>query len=345
MTAGATAVAPGAPLVEAIGLTKQFGDRRALDAVDLRIGDGITGLLGANGAGKTTLLRLLLGLTGADGGTLNVFGHDPLHHGAAVRARIGWSAEHDALPGDVRAQDLVRHLAEIHGLPPRAALGRASDALNEVGLAEERFRPVGTMSTGQRQRVKLAMAIAHDPELVLLDEPTNGLDPVQRDDMLALVRRIGTEFGLDVIVSSHLLGEVERICDAVVILADGRVQASGRLDDLRTADHLLLVEVDGDPARSPPPCRRTAWPSSRWDRATLAVTVDDGEAVYDAVRDVVAERARACAASSAAGPRSRTSTSPGRPPPTTRSTTPFPTGPPRTAAAPLPPMPPMEPER
>jgi ABC-2 type transport system ATP-binding protein len=288
VTLEATAVAPGAPLVEANGLIKQFGERRALDAVDLRIGHGITGLLGANGAGKTTLLRLLLGLTGADGGSLSVFGHDPLHHGTAVRARIGWSAEHDALPGDVRAQDLVRHLAEIHGLPPRAALGRASDALNEVGLAEERFRPVGTMSTGQRQRVKLAMAIAHDPALVLLDEPTNGLDPVQRDDMLGLVRRIGSEFGLDVIVSSHLLGEVERICDAVVILADGRVQASGRLDDLRTADHLLLVEVDGDPAALAAALSAQGLVVEATGPTTLAVTVDEGDAVYDTVRDVVA---------------------------------------------------------
>jgi ABC-2 type transport system ATP-binding protein len=285
----AAALAPAAPLVEATGLTKRFGDRRALDAVDLGIGHGITGLLGANGAGKTTLLRLVLGLTDADGGTLTVFGHDPYHDGASVRARIGWSAEHDALPGDVRAQDLVRHLAEIHGLPPRAALGRASDALNEVGLAEERFRPVGTMSTGQRQRVKLAMAIAHDPALVLLDEPTNGLDPVQRDDMLALVRRIGTEFGLDVIVSSHLLGEVERICDSVVILSEGRVQASGRLDDLRTADHLVLIEIDGDPGPVAAALSARGLVVEAAGPSALAVTVDGGDRVYDTVRDVVAE--------------------------------------------------------
>jgi ABC-2 type transport system ATP-binding protein len=295
VTAGSPALttdpspAPETPLVEANGLTKVFGEHRALDGVDLRIGRGITGLLGANGAGKTTLLRLLLGLTGVDGGTLSVFGRDPHHDGASVRARIGWSAEHDALPGDVRAQDLVRHLAEIHGLPPRAALGRASDALNEVGLAEERFRPVGTMSTGQRQRVKLAMAIAHDPALVLLDEPTNGLDPVQRDDMLALVRRIGSEFGLDVIVSSHLLGEVERICDAVVILAEGRVQASGRLDDLRTADHLLLLELDGDPGPIAAALAAAGLVVEQTAATTLAVGVDEAGTVYDIVRDAVAD--------------------------------------------------------
>jgi ABC-2 type transport system ATP-binding protein len=287
VTAG-TVAPTAAALVEASGLTKVFGERRALDAVDAAIGRGITGLLGANGAGKTTLLRLLLGLVQPDEGTLRVFGRDPFHDGTSVRARIGWSAEHDALPGDVRAQDLVRHLAEIHGLPTRAALGRASDALNEVGLAEERFRPVGTMSTGQRQRVKLAMAIAHDPALVLLDEPTNGLDPVQRDDMLALIRRIGTEFGLDVIVSSHLLGEVERICDSVVILADGRVQASGRLDDLRVADHLLVVEVDGDPDAVAARLAAFGLSVDRPGPTTLEIAVDEDGRVFDLVRDAVA---------------------------------------------------------
>jgi ABC-2 type transport system ATP-binding protein len=273
-------------LLETTDLTKRFGERAALDAVDVEIGHGVTGLLGANGAGKTTLLRLVLGLVAPDAGSLRVLGRDPQREGAWVRSRIGWSAEHDTLPGDVRAQDLVRHLAEIHGLPPRAALARASDALNEVGLAEERFRPVGTMSTGQRQRVKLAMAIAHDPELVLLDEPTNGLDPMQRDDMLRLVRRIGTEFGLDVIVSSHLLGEVERICDSVVMLADGRVAASGRLADLRTGDDQLVVEVDGDAGPLAAALAAAGLAAETHGPTTLGVTVD-GDEVYDAVRDAV----------------------------------------------------------
>ena len=149
-----------------------------------------------------------------------------------MRARIGYSPEHHRLPPDTRAHDLVRHVAEVHGLPRRDATSRASDALWQVGLGEERFRPIGTMSTGQRQRVKLAQAIAHDPALVLLDEPTDGLDPVQRDDMLALIRRVGTEFGIHVLLSSHLLEEVERICDAAVILRDGRVVAAGPLAEL-----------------------------------------------------------------------------------------------------------------
>src|SRR5439155_4110859 len=168
--------------------------------------------------------------------------------GADVRARIGYSPEHNAMPPDVAAHDLVRHLAEVHGLPHRAAMNRASDALYEVGLGEERFRPVGTMSTGQRQRVKLAQAIVHDPALVLLDEPTDGLDPVQRDQMLGLISKVGHDLGLDVVLSSHLLHEVDRVCDAVVILDGGRAVESGRLSDLRqtaTATE-MLIEVDGD---------------------------------------------------------------------------------------------------
>jgi ABC-2 type transport system ATP-binding protein len=147
----------------------------------------------------------------------------------------------------MRAHDFVRHLAEVHGLPKREATARASDALWLVGLGEERFRPLGTMSTGQRQRVKLAQAIAHDPRLVLLDEPTDGLDPVQRDEMLALIRRIGSEFDMDVVLSSHLLDEVERVCDHAVILHEGVVVTHGSIVDLLHGAEGLVVQIDDDP--------------------------------------------------------------------------------------------------
>src|SRR5438445_1727201 len=225
---------------------KRWGATTALSGATFTIERGVTGLLGANGAGKTTLLGLVLGLTRPDGGTLEVLGLDPAVAGPRVRERIGYAPEHDALPPDVKAHDLVRHLAEIHGLPRREATARASDALWHVGLGEERFRPVGTMSTGQRQRVKLAAALAHDPALLLLDEPTNGLDPVQRESMLDLIRRIGTEFGIHIVLSSHLLEEVERVCDAVVILAEGRVVAQGSLDLLREGDGAVEIELAGD---------------------------------------------------------------------------------------------------
>ena len=173
-----------------------------------------------------------------------MLGHDPATSGIDVRARIGYAPEHHNLPPDVHAADLVRHLGELHGLPRRAAIQRANDALWQVGLGEERFRPIGTMSTGQRQRVKLAGAIVHDPALVLLDEPTDGLDPLQRDDMLALIRRVGSEFGIDIVISSHHLEEAERICDAVVILGDGAVVRAGRLSELRRDTERLIVVVD-----------------------------------------------------------------------------------------------------
>jgi ABC-2 type transport system ATP-binding protein len=204
---------------------------------------GITGLLGANGAGKTTLFGMILGLHKPTGGELRVLGLDPIKAGPEIRGAVGYSPEYHVLPDDMRAHDLVRHICEVHGIPRREATARASDVLWQVGLGEERFRPVGTMSTGQRQRVKLAQAIVHDPALVLLDEPTDGLDPVQRDDMLALIRRVSAEFGINVILSSHLLEEVERICDAAVILFDGRVVASDRIDHLTRRTEALLVDV------------------------------------------------------------------------------------------------------
>ena len=181
----------------------------------------------------------------------------------------------------------MRHLAEMHLLPRRAAVQRANDALWLVGLGEERFRPVGTMSTGQRQRVKLAAAIAHDPELVLLDEPTDGLDPMQRTEMLALIRRIGTEFGMHIVVSSHHLEEVERICDAVVIVEGGEVVHAGTLADLRRGS--------GGPRRRGRRARRRAGgdPAPRGARGhrrrTACSCSARAEGVHDAVRDAVAE--------------------------------------------------------
>src|SRR5437764_8744895 len=237
-----------AAILSADGLVKHFGPITALGGVTVDGTEGITGLLGANGSGKTTLLGLSLGLTHPDGGRLEVLGLDPVAAGPDVRAIVGYSPEHQSLPPEVQAYDLVAHLAEVHGLPHRAAQTRASDALWHVGLGEERFRPVGTMSTGQRQRVKLAAAFAHDPALLLLDEPTNGLDPVQRESMLDLIRRIGTEFGIHIVLSSHLLEEVERVCDAVVILSEGRVLAQGSLDILREGDGAVEIELDGDAA-------------------------------------------------------------------------------------------------
>ncbi len=231
-------------LIDCHGVAKSFGATVALSNVTMSVPKGVTGLLGSNGAGKTTIMGLILGLQPRTAGSMLVLGEDPQTAGPDIRGRIGYSPEHHHLPEDVQASDLVRHLAQLHGLPRQASTERASDALWQVGLGEERFRPIGTMSTGQRQRVKLAAAIAHDPDLVLLDEPTDGLDPVQRDDMLHLIRRIGTDFGIDIVLSSHLLDEVERVCDNVIILAGGIVTKTAALGDIAGEVTGLLLEVD-----------------------------------------------------------------------------------------------------
>ena len=234
----------GVPVVSCTGLVKRYGNNTVLDHTDMTVRPGVTGLLGSNGSGKTTMLGLLLGLHRADAGSMTVLGHDPTTAGPEVRARIGYSPEHHNLPPDLPANDFVQHIAEVHGLPKADAVGRASDALWFVGLGEERQRPLGTLSTGQRQRVKLAQAIAHDPELVLLDEPTDGLDPTQRESMLDLIRRLSSDFGMSVLLSSHLLDEVERTCGEVVILNGGRVTAAGAIDELRGEGRGVTIEVD-----------------------------------------------------------------------------------------------------
>jgi ABC-2 type transport system ATP-binding protein len=281
----AHAAAPSS-VVSARGVIKHYDRTVALAGLDVDIGPGITGLLGSNGAGKTTFLSLMLGLRGRDGGELLVLGEDPATAGIRVRTRVGYAPEHHDLPAELTAADLVRHLAEMHLLPPRAAMQRANDALWLVGLGEERFRHAGSMSTGQRQRVKLAAAIAHDPELVLLDEPTDGLDPVQRTEMLDLIRRIGTEFGMHIVVSSHHLEEVERICDAVVIIEGGELVHAGTLSDLRRGPEGLVVEVDERAEELAGVLGERGYDVAIVDGKLFLGPADD---VHEAVRDAVAE--------------------------------------------------------
>jgi ABC-2 type transport system ATP-binding protein len=238
------------PVVQTQGLTKDYGPVLALDSLDLEIGPGITGLVGANGAGKSTLLKILLGLVPATGGRAQVLGHDIAADGPAIRAAVGYLPEHDCLPPDVSASDFVVHMAMMSGLPRVAARERAAEVLRHVGLAEERYRPMGGYSTGMKQKAKLAQALAHDPRLVLLDEPTNGLDPAAREEMLGLVQRIGRDFGIAVIVTSHLLGELERVSDHVVVLDGGRLLRASRTDEFLDATGVLLVEVFGDDAQA-----------------------------------------------------------------------------------------------
>ncbi len=273
-------------IISARGVTKHWGSNVALAGVDVDVEPGVTGLLGSNGAGKTTFLSLVLGLHRRTAGELLVLGEDPERSGASVRAHIGYAPEHHNLPPDVQAADLVRHLAQLHGLPRRTANERASDALWQVGLGEERFRPIGTMSTGQRQRVKLAAAIAHDPKLVLLDEPTDGLDPVQRDDMLALIRRIGSDFGIDIVLSSHLLDEVDRVCDNVIIVAGGVVSRAGSLEELRGAVTGLVIEVDDGIEGV---ARQLVAAGCTVERDGMRLVITGDGALHDLARDAVAD--------------------------------------------------------
>jgi ABC-2 type transport system ATP-binding protein len=225
-------------------LTKTYGGRvTALADLTVDVEPGVIGLVGANGAGKSTFIKIMLGLLAPTSGTVRVFGLDPTVDPDKVRARVGYMPEHDCLPPDVSAAEFVTHLGRISGLPKTAARERASEALRHVGLYEERYRQIGGYSTGMKQRVKLAQALVHDPDLLLLDEPTNGLDPAGRDAMLALIHRIGTEFGISVVVCSHLLGEVERICDSLIAIEAGHLLRADRMSAMTEASDVLAVEV------------------------------------------------------------------------------------------------------
>ncbi len=216
-------------LIATESLTKRYANNVvALADLTVEVEPGIVGLVGANGAGKSTLIKILLGLLPPTNGRVRVLGLDPATDAAAVRARVGYMPEHDCLPPDLAAAEFVTHMGRMSGLPKTAARERASEALRHVGLYEERYRQIGGYSTGMKQRVKLAQALVHDPDLLLLDEPTNGLDPAGRDAMLTLIQRIGTEFGISVVVCSHLLGEVERICDSLVAIDAGRLLRADR---------------------------------------------------------------------------------------------------------------------
>ena len=281
------------PLIETAALTKRYGPVTALDGLTVSIEPGIVGFVGANGAGKSTLVKVLLGLLEATSGSAKVLGHDVQTQGEQVRGLVGYMPEHDCLPPDVSATEFVGHLGRVAGLPRAAARERAAEVLRHVGLYEERYRPIGGYSTGMKQRVKLAQALVHDPRLLLLDEPTNGLDPAGRDEMLALVHRTGTEFGMAVVVASHLLGELERICEHLVVIDAGKLRASDSIASYTRTQQLLAVEVDGGlPARDALAAKlRDLNIEADADGRGLVVALPpegDGE-MYDAVRDAIAD--------------------------------------------------------
>jgi ABC-2 type transport system ATP-binding protein len=272
-------------LIVTEGLTKRFGPVTAVSDLTVGIGSGVVGLIGANGAGKSTLIKILLGLLPATDGRATVLGLDVASSGGAIRERVGYMPEHDCLPPDVSATDFVVHMARMSGLPATAARERTADILRHVGLYEERYRAIGGYSTGMRQRVKLGQALAHDPQLVFLDEPTNGLDPVGRDEMLGLIARINSDFGISVLVTSHLLGELERVCDHIVVIDAGQLLRASSTKDVTAVSQVVVVEVDA-PAEALAELLQAAGLTVRVVGRLLEIELRDDSA-YDVVRDTV----------------------------------------------------------
>jgi ABC-2 type transport system ATP-binding protein len=273
-------------LLEARGLSKRYGSTVALDSVDFQVSKGITGLLGPNGAGKSTAIKLFLGLIRPSAGSAEVMGARP-YESVAVRERLGYMPEHDCLPDSVSSAEFLSHMAQVSGLPPVEARTRAADTLRHVGLDEERYRPIGEYSTGMKQRVKLAQAIVHDPWLVLLDEPTAGLDPLGRGEMLDLIRRIGREFGISIVLSSHLMGDIERTCDRIIVLEKGQVSEQGEVSGFTRETRTIFIEVD-DRREELLIALRNRGLNASPEGVGIAVALENEEE-YDLIRDSVVE--------------------------------------------------------
>jgi len=275
------------PVFQTDALSKIYPSVRALDELSVSIEPGIVGLVGANGAGKSTLIKLLLGLIQPTEGDASVLGYDIRTQGLELRQYVGYMPEHDCLPPEVNATEFVAHMAQISGLPAAAARERASEALRHAGLFEARYRQIAGYSTGMKQRAKLAQALVHDPKLVFLDEPTNGLDPAGRDDMLDLIRRTGHEMGITIVMATHLLGEIERTCDQLIVIDAGKLLHQGSVADFTAATEVLEIELTGDPEAL----------AARLVAAGLEATTEgrsvylrsDGDAPFDLVRDSVVE--------------------------------------------------------
>ncbi len=232
------------PVASIRDLTVQYGSFVALRDFSVDVPEGCVGLLGPNGAGKTTLIKTLLGFVDPSQGQGQVLGRQIGRHDLQIRQNIGYMPEQDChIPG-LTAVQYVAYAGELGGLPANQSIRRAHEVLEYCGLGEARYRPVETYSTGMKQRIKLAQALVHGPQLLLLDEPTNGLDPLGREEMLNLVRSVSHEKGVNVLVSSHLLPDIERTCDHVIVLLGGTLRAEGLIKDLKRVDgHPMDVEL------------------------------------------------------------------------------------------------------
>jgi ABC-2 type transport system ATP-binding protein len=277
-------------LINARDLTKRYPGVNALDGLTVDVEPGIVGFVGANGAGKSTFIRILLGLLAPTSGTATVLGFDVQADALEVRKRVGYMPEHDCLPLEISGTDFVTHQGQMSGLPFTAARERGAEMLRHVGLHEERYRLIGSYSTGMKQRIKLAQSLVHDPKLLLLDEPTNGLDPEGREEMLMLIERTGREFGIAVMVTSHLLGEIERVCDSLVAIDAGRLQYSGTVAAFTQRTQRLRLELDDDAGAFARALRSRGLAVEAHGYAELRVDLAD-DSVYDVIRDTAAELA------------------------------------------------------
>jgi ABC-2 type transport system ATP-binding protein len=238
---------PDAPVVRLDNVTVIYGKNQALKNVTARFTRGAVGLLGPNGAGKSTMLKALLGFVKPNEGKMSVLGLDVATRPLEIRSRIGYMPESDAhIPG-MNAVTFVAYCGELAGLPPVDAMQRAHEVLYYVGLGEARYRNVETYSTGMKQRIKLAQAMVHDPDLLFLDEPTNGMDPKGRDEMLELVRDLGHNKNVSLILSSHLLPDVEYTCDHVIVMDKGQIAAQGPIEELKgPAGRVFELRIKGN---------------------------------------------------------------------------------------------------
>lgn len=235
-------------LIELDGVEKRYGELRALHDLTLTLEPGRIALLGPNGAGKSTLLKVLLGWLEPDHGSVRVLGFDVVRHPFEVRARIGYMPEGDAVLPELTALQFTILAGQLCGLPRSDAIGRAHQVLHDVGLGEVRYRKLRELSTGLRQRARLAQALVGDPRLLLLDEPTSGLDPQGREEMLALISDIPRRTGASVILSTHILADAEKTCDQVIVLAAGEVLYAGSLEPLIAPEEgVFEVRGRGDP--------------------------------------------------------------------------------------------------
>jgi ABC-2 type transport system ATP-binding protein len=237
------------PVIELEGLGVRFGKREILKGLTCSLSGRTIGLLGPNGAGKSTLINTLLGFYQPSKGTARIFGHDIRTQTKQIRSVVGYMPENDAFIGNMTAVSFIRFMGELSGLPSEAALERAHESLFYVGLGESRYRKVGTYSLGMKQLAKLAQAIVHGPKLIILDEPTNGLDPPARQRMIRMIKEMRQVHDVHIVLCSHLLRDVEEICEEVLILKDGRIVHYSNLEEERKANHHFVeMEPVGDSA-------------------------------------------------------------------------------------------------